>query len=158
MSQLACPSADHERWKLQPLWWQDQPLLGFQTTPRGNVWQLRNCRVCGSTLGRRCERKEMTMDAPDGYWLSAEGYARMAEEMERAGHLDLLKYFERRSQDAAVARFDEVCAAAPQLVGIDDVPAEPTAELAEANPWVEFYDGDKADAAAHERHEARADR
>lgn len=132
----ACPTADHERWKTVDAWWRDQRLLGYTREPDGALaW--RNCRMCESTLARHEE--VMQMEAPDGYWLSAEGYARLAEEMERAGHLDLLKYFERRSHDAAVARFEEVCAAAPALAAVDEVPEEleRTEVIFAPNPWQE---------------------
>lgn len=141
IAQLACPTADHERWKLVEAWWRDQRLIGYSVSPRTKAaYEMRNCSVCESTLARRCDRAEVVMEAPEGYWLSAEGYARLAEEMERAGHLDLLKYFERRTMDAAEARFDQVCAAAvPQLVAVDEVPeqSEPTVVIFAPNPWLE---------------------
>lgn len=76
------------------------------------------------------------MSTPDAYWLSATSYARLAAEMERAGHFDLERYFLARAVDAAVARFDEVCAV-PQLVAVDVVPEERTQEMPAANPWIE---------------------
>jgi hypothetical protein len=162
MAVLACPTADHERWKKVDAWWRDQRLLGYTREPEGALgW--RNCRVCESTLARHEE--VMVMDAtPDGFWVSATGYAKLAGEMEAGGHLDLAGYFFKRAQDAAVARFDEVCAAAaPELVAVDAVPEqlERTEVLFVPSPWVEreeLYDGDRHDAAKHERAEARAER
>jgi hypothetical protein len=138
---MVCATLDHERWKTVPAWWRDQEWLGATTTHRYEellVWK--NCRTCGSTLGRHVPREEVVMEAPEGFWISATGYARLAEEMERAGHLDLLKYFEKRSHDAAVARFDEACAAAvPQLVAVDQVDEqlERTEVVFAPNPWAE---------------------
>lgn len=133
MAVLACAAADHERWKTVDAWWRDQRLLGYTREPEGALgW--RNCSLCESTLARHEE--VMQMNAPDGYWVSATGYARLAEEMERAGHFDLQRYFLARAQAAAVARFDEVCAV-PQLVAVHMVPEERTQEMPATNPWIE---------------------
>lgn len=160
MTSMVCATIDHERWKRVPAWWRDQEWLGATATGHADemlVWK--NCRTCGSTLGRHVPREGFKMDAPEGFWVTARGYAQLAAEQENGGHLDLAAYFYRRAADAAVAAFEESCRArVPRLVGFDDVPDEPTADLPEANPWVELYDGDRADAAAHERHEARAGR
>jgi len=89
------------------------------------------------------------MDAPEGYWVTAKGYAHLAAEQERGGHLDLAAYFYQRATDAAVAAFEESCRArVPQLVGIDDVPdeVEPTEDLPAPAPWVEDVDDLPAEA------------
>lgn len=120
---LACPTELHERWKKSDAWWRDQRLLGFTVDAHEGALEWRNCRACESTLARHCAREEMSMSTPDDFWLRAEGYAKMAEEAERAGHFDLAAYFDRRAVEAAIARFDEVCAV-PQLVAVDAVPEQ----------------------------------
>jgi hypothetical protein len=156
---MVCASTFHDAAKLVPSWWRDQRLIGF-TAGKSFALELRNCRVCESTLGRRCAKEEMVMSEPDGFWVSAEGYARLAKEQEAFGFLDLASYFYGRAADAAVAKFDEACARA-ELVGVDQVPEElePTAVLpAPPNPWIEDYDGADFREAVHARAEAEAGR
>lgn len=87
-------------------------------------------------------------DAPDGYWISAEGYARLAAELERDGHHDVAEHFYARSRAAA---------AAAELVDVDQVPEEleATESLPVVKDWVEQDDlhADYLDA-MHERAEA----
>lgn len=135
MTANCCPTELHERLKLSDAWWLDQRLLGFTTDVHEGALAWRNCRACESTLARHCAREEMSMSTPDDFWLRAEGYAKMADEAERAGHLDLAMYFDRRVAEAAVARFDHVCV--PQLVDVHAVPDELTEVLPAANPWIE---------------------
>lgn len=117
---MVCASAFHEAAKLVPAWWRDQVLIGFNASRVSEkCWCLKNCRVCNSTLGKQCTREEMVME-PDGFWVSAEGYAQLASEQEARGFLDLAAYFYGRAVDAAVAKFDEACARR-QLVGVDEV-------------------------------------
>jgi hypothetical protein len=138
---MVCSTRDHERWKGVPAWWRDQPWLGATTTARYEemlVW--RNCRTCGSTLGRHVPREGFKMDAPDGYWVTAKGYAHLAAEQERGGHLDLAAYFYKRAAEAAVAQFEESCRArGTQLVPVDMVPeeCERTEVMSTPSPWLE---------------------
>lgn len=138
---MVCTTLDHERWKKVPAWWRDQEWLGATTTARFDellVWK--NCRTCGSTLGRHVPREGFVMEGPDGFWVSATGYATFALQVEASGHLDLAAYFYKRAQDAAVARFDEVCAAAvPHLVAVDQVDEqlERTEVVFAPSPWIE---------------------
>ena len=49
---IACDRAWHELVKNTPALWAKQPLLGFQPQAGGPMLEMRNCRVCGSTMAR----------------------------------------------------------------------------------------------------------
>jgi len=115
---LACSTEVHEAAKRVEAWWRDQPLIGFTLLPFG-VLEQRNCGACHSTVCRYHRGgTEMTMqdEAPDGYWISARGYARLATELEGEGHPGVADHYFARAHDAAVASFEEACAAAADAV------------------------------------------
>lgn len=155
MSGMVCPSFVHEAGKRVDGWWRAQRLIGF-TVGRTFALELRNCRVCESTLGKRCAKEAIAMEdeAPDGFWISAAGYARLAAELEADGHLSVADHYYARAQAAAVQRFEETCARG-QLVGVDEVPEhlEPTEVL--PDPMDAYWDRLDRD---HARAERRAGR
>jgi hypothetical protein len=155
---MVCTVEEHERWKAVPAWWRDQKFVGYQVIDGKPMLDLRNCRICDSTLGRWCEGEELNMDAPEGFWVRAQGYALLALEMEEGGHLDLASYFFGRAQGACEARFEESCAAAAPLVGVDEV--DETLEVTEVLPVPRDYADCYADwqEAIHARAEAEAGR
>lgn len=59
---IACDPAWHELVKATPALWSKQRLLGFQPQADGPTLELRNCRVCGSTLAK--ERPAVREVAP----------------------------------------------------------------------------------------------
>lgn len=56
-----CDNAWHDLVKASPALWSKQHLIGFQPAEDGAL-ELRNCRVCGSTLAK--ERPDARRDAP----------------------------------------------------------------------------------------------
>lgn len=59
----ACGENIHEAMKLAPGLWLACRLLGF-IQDRGMVLELRNCRVCDSTLAKRVRRRRSTSTPP----------------------------------------------------------------------------------------------